>query len=89
MIELGLGWCEPTPYNNSTDPGQAALANTPLGPASTLASDLHRLITVAHPQKRPLGLVGSKRDEFDQIFYVFLTEKSARILGFSPLITQR
>ena len=68
--ELGqvtrVGWCEPTPYNNSTDPGQAALANTTLGPASTLASDLHRLITVAHPQERPLGLVGSKRDEFVQ-----------------------
>jgi len=83
--ELGqvtrVGWCEPTPYNNSTDPGQAALANTTLGPASTLASDLHRLITVAHPQERPLGLVGSKRDEFVQSSCVLNGEVSKNI-GF-------
>ena len=67
MIELGLVCVNLRPIiNSSTDPGQAALANTTLGPASTLASDLHRLITVAHPQERPLGLVGSKRDEFVQ-----------------------
>lgn len=58
----GLGWSEPAPWLNTTDPGQAAVANT-LGPASTLlrmATDLHRLITFAHPLKRPLVLVGAE-----------------------------
>jgi len=58
----GLGWSEPAPWLNTSDPGQAAVANT-LGPASTLlrmASDLHRLITFAHPQERPLVLVGAE-----------------------------
>lgn len=50
MIELGLVGVNLRPIiNSSTDPGQAALANTTLGPASTLASDLHRLITDVHP----------------------------------------
>ena len=54
----GLGWSEPAPRLNMSDPGEAAVART-LGPEATgvrMVSDLHRLITFAHPQEKPLVL---------------------------------
>ena len=56
----GLGWSEAAPRMNMSDPGEAAVART-LGPEATglrMVSDLHRLITFANPQERPLVLVG-------------------------------
>jgi len=58
----GLGWSEPAPRLNMSDPGEAAVART-LGPEATglkMVSDLHRLVTFAHPQERPLVLVGAE-----------------------------
>jgi len=58
----GLGLSDPPPWLNASDPGEAAVSRT-LGPASTavrMASDLHRLVTFAYPQEKPLILVGSE-----------------------------
>lgn len=58
----GLGLSEPPPRLNLSDPGEGAVART-LGPPSTLVrmvSDLHRLVTFAAPQERPLLLVGTE-----------------------------
>ena len=57
-----MGWSEPAPRLNLSDPGEAAVART-LGPEATglrMVSDLHRLVTFAHPQERPLVLVGAE-----------------------------
>lgn len=58
----GMGWSEPAPRLNLSDPGEAAVART-LGPEATglrMVSDLHRLVTFAHPQEKPLVLVGAE-----------------------------
>ena len=58
----GLGWSDPAPRLNMSDPGEAAVGRT-LGPEATvvrMAHDLHRLITFAYPQERPLILVGAE-----------------------------
>lgn len=57
----GLGLSDPAPRLNLSDPGEGAVART-MGPASTLVrmvTDLHRLVTFASPQERPLLIVGS------------------------------
>ena len=56
----GLGWSDPPPSLNMSDPGEAAVGRT-LGPEGTvvrMAHDLHRLVTFAYPQERPFVLVG-------------------------------
>ena len=58
----GLGWSDPAPVLNMSDPGEAAVGRT-LGPEATvvrMSHDLHRLISLAHPQPRPLILVGAE-----------------------------
>ena len=58
----GLGFSDPPPQLNMSDPGEGAVART-LGKEGTsvrMVNDLHRLVTFSYPQERPFLLVGSE-----------------------------
>ena len=84
----GLGWSEPAPRLNMSDPGEAAVART-LGPEATgvrMVSDLHRLITFAHPQEKPLVLVGAELGGLVARLYTHLhKEDVAHLVMIDPI----
>jgi len=58
----GLGFSDPPPRLNLSDPGEGAVARTlgQEGTALRMANDLHRIVTFSFPQERPFVLVGSE-----------------------------
>ena len=84
----GLGWSEAAPRMNMSDPGEAAVART-LGPEATglrMVSDLHRLITFANPQERPLVLVGAELGGLVARLYTLLhPEDVAHLVMIDPV----
>ena len=71
-----------------SDPGEAAVART-LGPEATglrMVSDLHRLITFANPQERPLVLVGAELGGLVARLYTLLhPEDVAHLVMIDPV----
>ena len=84
----GLGWSDPPPTLNMSDPGQAAVGRT-LGPAGTvvrMAHDLHRLVTFANPQERPFVLVGVELGALVARVYAQLhSQDVAHVVMIDPL----
>lgn len=87
----GLGFSDPPPSFNYSDPGEAAVGNA-MGPETTsqrMVNDLHRLVTFAYPQDPPFILVGSELGALNAMAYALKhREHVAQVVLIDPVSTK-